>query len=92
MSRPLPRYLENAIVHDPLEILLAQREAQEQAAREAVHHGHTPDADPADLRGIPCIARGVGGTSPGTNPATAVERLDRRLPTSAPRANLHNVG
>lgn len=29
--------------------------------------------DPADLRGIPCIAPGVGGTSPGTNP----ERITR---------------
>ena len=57
------------IVVNPIEIQLARIEAQREAAREAVAKGHTPQADPADLRGIPCIARGVGGTSPGTNPA-----------------------
>jgi hypothetical protein len=30
--------------------------------------------EPADLRGIPVIARGVGGTSPGTDPETATIR------------------
>lgn len=29
-------------------------------------------ADPTDLRGIPCVAHGVGGTSPGTDPLLAV--------------------
>jgi hypothetical protein len=29
-------------------------------------------ADPTDLRGIPCLAPGVGGTSPGTDPFLAV--------------------
>jgi len=62
---------------DPIEIELAKIEAERERAREAVAKGKTEDADPADLRGIPCIARGVGGTSPGTNPATAVLRLDR---------------
>ena len=36
--------------------------------------------DPADsqlLRGIPCIAQGVGGTSPGTAPHLAILRNDR---------------
>jgi len=36
------------------------------------------DADPADLRGIPVIARGVAGTSPGTNPLLAALRSDER--------------
>lgn len=76
MSRPLPRYLQNPIHTDPLEAMLAKREAQEQAAREAVAKGHTPDANPMDLRGIPCIARGVGGASPGTSPHTAINHLD----------------
>ena len=31
-----------------------------------------------DLRGVPVIGKGIGGTSPGTNPATAVLRLDGR--------------
>jgi len=64
-------------VVDPIEIELAQIEAKREAAREAVNAGKCEQADPVDLRGIPCIARGVGGTSPGTNPATAVLRLDQ---------------
>jgi hypothetical protein len=79
MSRPLPRFTDQTITHDPLTKALAQREAAEAKARAAIAKGHTPDADPADLRGIPCIARGVGGTSPGTNPATAILHLDHRL-------------
>jgi len=65
---------------DPIEIQLAQIEAKREAAREAVAAGKCVQANPADLRGIPCIARGVGGTSPHTNPATAVLRLDRPQP------------
>jgi len=65
-------------VVDPVEIQLARIEAQRAAAQEAVARGHCPQADPVDLRGIPCIARGVGGTSPHTNPATAVLRLDHQ--------------
>lgn len=81
MSRILPRYTDQAIEHDPLEQMLAQRAAEEERARRQVAAGVTPQADPADLRGIPCIARGVGGTSPGTNPATVVLRLDHRCRT-----------
>ncbi len=34
--------------------------------------------DPQDLRGIPVIGRGVGGTSPGTQPENAaVRKLSR---------------
>jgi len=72
MSRILPRYTDQAIPHDPLEILLAEREAKETQARAAVAKGHTPQADPQDLRGIPCIAQGTTGTSPGTNPLDAL--------------------
>jgi hypothetical protein len=32
--------------------------------------------DPADLRGIPCIARGISGTSPGTRPGAKYDRED----------------
>lgn len=35
---------------------------------------HTLPANPADLRGIPCIAMGVPGHSPGTRPDTAYIR------------------
>lgn len=74
MSKPLPRYTQQKLETDPLEIMLAQRQAREEAARQAVAEGRAVDADPTDLRGIPCIARGVGGTSPGTNPLTATIR------------------
>jgi hypothetical protein len=30
------------------------------------------------LRGIPVVGRGVGGTSPGTDPYAALDRLERR--------------
>lgn len=68
MSRPLPRFTDQAIPTDPLEIALAQRQAREDHARAQVAAGNTPQADPQELRGIPCIAQGVGGTSPGTDP------------------------
>jgi hypothetical protein len=64
--------LQPPIHHDPLETMLAQREAQHQAAIEAINNGHTPMADPTDLRGIPVIAHGTGGTSPGTQPEAAL--------------------
>lgn len=79
MSQPLPRFTQEPITTDPLELELARREAAEQAARTAIAQGRTADADPADIRGIPCIARGVGGTSPGTNPLTeTIRRLTVR--------------
>jgi hypothetical protein len=81
MTQLLPRFTDEQVEHDPLAAHIAQLEAEEARARAAVERGHTPDADPADLRGIPCIGRGVGGTSPGTNPLTeTVRRLSRRNP------------
>ena len=77
MSRILPRYTDTAIQHDPLEILLAERQAETERARQAINAGHTPQADPQDLRGIPCIARGTGGTSPGTAPEGALLAKER---------------
>lgn len=74
MSQPLPRFLEHRVVTDPLELAIAAREAQAEAAQQALAAGRTLDADPQDLRGIPCIARGVGGTSPGTDPYRGAER------------------
>jgi len=34
----------------------------------------TAAGDERRLRGIPCIARGVGGTSPGTRPGAFIDR------------------
>jgi len=77
--RILPRYTDHAIEHDPLEAMLAQHQARLEAERAKAAEGRNEDADPADLRGIPCIARGVGGTSPGTNPLTeTIRRLSVR--------------
>ena len=39
---------------------------------------HQDATDEQRLRGIPCIAQGVGGTSPGTNPLAAAIRNDHR--------------
>lgn len=35
-------------------------------------HASKLPGDPMALRGIPVIGHGIGGTSPGTNPASAV--------------------
>lgn len=85
MSPPLlPRYTDQPQPADHLEIELAAKQAREDQARAALAAGAAP-ADPADLRGIPCIAPGVGGTSPGTNPATTVLRLDNIRTVRYPR-------
>ena len=65
--------------HDPITIAISQRQAKEAEIREAVANGHTPQADPQELRGIPVQAKGVGGTSPGTNPLSEAIRNDHRL-------------
>ena len=78
MRQPLPRYTQDPIHTDPLEHMLAQRQAREDQARQQIQQGTLPPHDPANLRGIPCIARGVGGTSPGTNPLNAVLNQERR--------------
>jgi hypothetical protein len=85
MSRPLPRFTDQTIHHDPLETMLNERQAAHEQARTAINAGAFLAADPADLRGIPCLAHGVGGTSPGTNPYTACRdphRLSRSTITT----------
>ncbi len=78
MSRILPRFTQPQLTHDPLAILIAQQEARTHAAQQAIANGtHTP-TDPTNLRGIPCIARGVGGTSPNTDPLRETIRRDQR--------------
>lgn len=77
MTQILPRFTQPALEHDPLEILLSRYEAKRQAAIDAINAGTA--GDPAQLRGIPCIAEGVGGTSPGTNPPSAVIQKEHRL-------------
>ena len=55
-----------------------------QAVREAVADGReitfpeTAYGDPRDVRGLPAITKGVGGTSPQTQPeAEAIRRITR---------------
>lgn len=38
----------------------------------------TAAGDPRKLRGLPCIAHGVGGTQPGTNPLGALLAKERQ--------------
>lgn len=75
MSRPLPRFTDHAIQHDPITAMIARREAEEAAARTKIAAGLWLAPDPADLRGIPCLARGTSSTVAGTDPlAETIER------------------
>lgn len=82
MTQLLPRFTDHYEKPDPVELLAAARQAREEQARQQIADGIITPADPQDLRGIPCIARGVGGTQPGTDPLrTTVRRLSiRRTP------------
>lgn len=83
MSRPLPRYRpDENDSSDPVDRWIAERRAEKERARQRVDDGQLV-GDPAELRGIPVQAKGVGGTSPGTNPATEVVRNDHRLRRSS---------
>ena len=84
MSQPLPRFTQDRHVPhiDPLDAMLAKRELEHQQAIALIDNGKTPLSDSTDarrLRGIPCIAEGVTGTSPGTDPLRAVLATDHRL-------------
>lgn len=68
MSRPLPRFTDQAITTDPLEILLAQREAEQAKAREAINRQAAELRAPLNPRGWPIQTRGVGSTIQGTSP------------------------
>lgn len=81
-TRRLRKRFQTAPV-DPVEIELAKRDERERKAREKLAQRNYATPDPADLRGIPVTAHGVGGTAPGTDPYRAIDRLDnpsRRSP------------
>lgn len=90
MTQLMPRYRHpNRIPRDrhrDLHDKLRQIEDDRQLAIAVMESGAAPDINPnatlggdeRRLRGIPVIASGVGGTSPGTNPAAAVLHSDRR--------------
>lgn len=81
MSRPLPRFTDHQLPTDPLETMLAQREAEIERARTKIAAGQWLAPDPVDIRGIPIQATGVGGTQPGTSPHGEAQagHLDHRL-------------
>lgn len=78
MSRPLPRFTDQAIQHDPLEAHIAAMRRREAEAVAAVNAGYTPLATAQEGRGIPLIGRGIGGTSPGTDPFLAMQDWPER--------------
>jgi len=65
MSRPLPRHTHEPDFQVKLAAILI--EVGEPLATTGPTHG-TAAGDERKLRGIPCIARGVGGTQPHTQP------------------------
>lgn len=74
MSRPLPRYTQLTHTdHTKIDRILNHVNANETPI--TVTKATLP-GDTRSLRGIPCIARGVGGTSPNTNPLAEVIRRD----------------
>lgn len=79
-QRLLPRYRTNPQpARRRLDDHLHQIEARDIEAAAIVTRQPPPDAvDRIRLRGIPCIAEGVGGTSPGTAPHIAILRSVHR--------------
>ncbi len=77
MSRPLPRFTQTALTHNPIDILIAQRQATIDQARTDIAAGinHADPVDRERLRGIPC--EGFGGTIKGTDPAWAATNQHR---------------
>ncbi len=60
-------------IHDKLR----QIEDTDQAIADTITAGPSEASAWQQLRGIPCIARSVGGTQPGTDPLTEVLKSDR---------------
>jgi hypothetical protein len=76
MSRPLPRYTTISTTEAlKIDRILAQTNANETPT--TITQATLP-GDNRRLRGIPCIARGVGGTSPNTNPLRETIARDQR--------------
>ena len=71
MSKPLPRYT-NTQQRDQATVDKAVGNTNPTTW---THH----QANPANLRGIPCIAEGISGTQPGTNPLTETINRQHRL-------------
>lgn len=70
MSQPLPRYT-NTTLDDERKLARILLETGDPAPPTTVARATLP-GDTRRLRGIPVQARGVGGTSPGSNPLAAL--------------------
>ncbi len=71
MSRALPRYLDTDHAEWERKLARILIEVGEPAPASRTFRA-TAAGDEQRLRGIPCQAKGVGGTSPGTNPMAAL--------------------
>lgn len=70
MTQILPRFYRRELERQDAEaVRIAVQEAEEN-----VSEGATAGGDNRRLRGIPCVAQGVGGVSPGTDPYAATAR------------------
>lgn len=79
--RLLPRFTQTTTTADPLEIAAAAHQAREEAAQNAIAQQTTNLRQPLNPRGWPISTRGVGGTSPGTDPLTeTIRRMSIRRP------------
>lgn len=67
MSRPLPRYTDTRL-EDERKLARILLESGGSVPSPAARRGGDLAVEAQRLRGIPCIARGVGGTQPGSDP------------------------
>lgn len=77
MSHALPRYRRHEEREQDIQRVVRIIDGGSAVARARGTRliGHrSGEADPMRLRGIPCISRGVSGTSPGTDPLSVVTR------------------
>lgn len=84
-ARLLPRFRDSAgVLLEQSRRYRAQAQAlaegleEQPAERRPLRHELTKPGDPRSLRGLPAIARGVSGVSPGTDPWAELERKERR--------------
>jgi hypothetical protein len=80
MSRPLPRFT-NTTIQDEQQLAAILLQTGDPAPTQTTY-GATLPGDNRRLRGIPTVARGVAGVSPGTDP---YHETERRMMPRTPR-------
>lgn len=82
MSQPLPRYLPTDHTEWERKLAAILLETGEPAPPATLTRNligyRSSEGDLQRLRAIPCIAKGVGGTVPGTNPVSALLAQERK--------------